>query len=573
MGIHGCGCVRRKQRLEIHFTVTVHIMNSTAFKILGVLLVAGAASAIGQSNEVPVVPLPVKARLVDSAAFQLTSAKVIVGSSEITNQAAEILHRITGGKLKTKDPDRARGGIAFRIDRDLFPELPDWQRAEGYRLSVKASRVELVASTEHGLFNGLQTLVQLVSQSPRGKWQIPACEIEDYPRFQWRALLVDPARHFLPPEFLKKFVDAMAFYKFNRLQLHLTDDVGWRIEIKKYPRLTQIGSVRKESPRHGDRNQGDGQVYGPFFYTQEQIRDLVAYAKARYVTLMPEFEIPGHSGAAMAAHPELSCTGGPFEVLTRFKQQYDIFCAGNDDAVSFMKGVLAEMCELFPSEFIHIGGDEAPRDRWKTCPKCQARMKAEGLKHEAQLQTWINRRLEDFLASKGRRMIGWDEILEGGLTPGAVVMSWRGNESGIAAAQAGHDVVMSPTTHCYFDYAQAKGTNEPECIGGFVPLEKVYAFEPVPAVLSPDQRRHILGAQGNLWGEFMWDGKDVEYFAFPRALALAEVVWSPADRRNYQDFLTRLKAQFRQLDRMQVNHRQLDAETAQTSSEPKTNRK
>jgi hexosaminidase len=322
--------------------------------------------------------------------------------------------------------------------------------------------------------------------------------------------LLDPARHFLTPESVKKLVDAMALHKLNTLQLHLTDDQGWRVEIKKYPRLTQIGSVRQESPRKGDRKQGDGTSYGPFFYTQEQIRDLVAYAQARHVTLMPEIEMPGHFLAALAAYPEYSCRGGPFAVRTRWGIEPDILCPGNDAAVAFATDILSEVVKLFPSRFIHIGGDESPRDRWKTCAKCQARMKKEGLTKEAQLQTWLNHRVEKFLVSRGRRMVGWDEILEGGLTPGAVVMSWRGIKGGIAAAESGHDVVMSPTSHCYFDYAQSRAAGEPECIGGFLPLEKVYEFEPVPPTLvDEDKRRHILGAQGNLWGEYFWTPQDV----------------------------------------------------------------
>ena len=522
------------------------------------MVIIGVTAATGAENQIPVVPLPVKARPVEGAAFQVTPSTIVVCEGEVATRAVESLHRVTGWTLKTESTVGSESNIVLRLDRGLFPELPDWQRAEGYRLSASGSRVELSASTAHGLFNGVQTLAQLVTNPVAGKWQIPACNIEDYPRFQWRGLLLDPARHFLPPEFLKKFVKIMAFYKFNRLQLHLTDDQGWRIEIKKYPRLTQIGSIRKESPRHGDRKQGDGQVYGPFFYTQDQIRELVAFAQARHVTIMPEFEVPGHFGAALAAQPEFSCTGGPFEVQTRWGIKRNILCAGNDAALAFAKDVLSEICELFPSQFIHIGGDEAPRDRWKACPKCQARMKADGLTTEAQLQSWLNHRLEKFLASKGRRMIGWDEILEGGLTPGAVVMSWRGTQGGIAAAQAGHDVVMSPISHCYFDYAQTKDPREPESFGGFVPLDLVYSFEPVPPVLSASQQRHVLGAQGNLWGEFLWDGKDVEYFGFPRALALAEVLWSPAEARNLADFIGRLDGQLRQLDRLQVNYRKPD---------------
>jgi len=527
-------------------------------------LLATAASAAGGSDSLPVVPLPVEAQWVEAKPFQLTPSTVIVcgaGTQESGARAVETLRRVTDATLKTASRSRARGNIALRIDPTLFPQRPDWQRAESYRLTVKSSGIELSSPSAHGLFNGAQTLAQLVAPDGKGRWQAGPCEVEDYPRFQWRGLLLDPARHFLPPEYLKKFITVMAGYKFNRLQLHLTDDQGWRLEIKKDPRLTEIGSVRQQSPKRGDRKHGDGQVYGPFFYTQAQIRELVAYAKARHVTLVPEIEIPGHFGAAIATHPEFSCAGKLSEVRSVWGVNADILCPGNDAAVAFVKDVLAEVCELFPSEFIHIGGDEVPRERWKTCPKCQARMKAEGLKNEAQLQTWLNHRLEEFLVSKGRRMIGWDEILEGGLTPGAVVMSWRGSQGGIDAAKADHDVIMSPTTHCYFDYAQAKGPNEPECIGGFIPLATVYAFEPVPAELSASQRRHVLGAQGNIWGEYIWNGKDVEYFAFPRALALAEVVWSLPNSRSFENFISRLNAQYLLLDRLQVNYRQPDAET------------
>lgn len=542
----------------------VSYVQSRIMKAVALLLAWMMLASTGKGNEVQIVPLPVKAHMAGGAAYRVAPSTVIVCEGNATeikavaDRAIEAFRRVTGWSLKTNPASDIEGCIVLRLDQGLFPDLPDWQRDESYRLSVTAARVEVSARTSHGLFNGVQTLVQLVAQSKAGQQQIPACGIEDYPRFQWRGLLLDPARHFLPLEFLKKFVDVMAFYKYNRLQLHLTDDQGWRLEIKKYPGLTQIGSVRKESPRHGDRNQGDGAVYGPFFYTQLQIHELVTYAQARHVTIVPEIEIPGHFRAALAAHPEFSCTGGPFEVRTRWGVDPDILCPGNDDAVAFAKDVLGEVCERFPSQLIHIGGDEVPRDRWKVCPKCQARMKAEGLKNEAELQTWLNHQLEKFLASKGRRMIGWDEILEGGLTPGAVVMSWRGNQGGLAAAQAGHDVVMSPTSHCYFDFPQAKGSAEPESIGGFIPLDTVYSFEPVPATLAESQQRHILGGQGNLWGECFWSGKDVEYFAFPRALALAEILWSPAEGRSLASFLSRLDGQLAHLDRMRVNYRKPD---------------
>jgi hexosaminidase len=516
--------------------------------------------------------MPVEAVSLGTRPFQLTPATVIISdqaSSESAARTMEAVRRATAGTLKIDSAARATGNIVLRLDTKLFPELSGWQRAESYKLTVTGSGVELAATAQQGLFNGAQTLAQLIQPAGKAEWQLPACEVKDYPRFQWRGLLLDPARHFLSPDYLKKFIDLMACYKYNRLQLHLTDDPGWRIEIKKDPRLTQIGSVRKQSPKRGDRDHGDGQVYGPFFYSQAQIRELVAYALARNVVLVPEIEIPGHFGAAIASHPELSCSGKISDDSSAWGINGGILCPGNDAGVAFTRTVLGEVCDLFPSEFIHIGGDEVPRERWKTCSKCQARMKAEGLKNEAQLQTWLNHRLEEFLTSKGRRMIGWDEILEGGLTPGAVVMSWRGSQGGIDAAKAGHDVIMSPTTHCYFDYAQAKGPNEPECIGGFIPLATVYSFEPQPPELSEAQRRHILGAQGNIWGEYIRDGKDVEYFAFPRALALAEVIWSPVAGRNFDSFAWRLNAQYPLLDRLKVNYRKPDAESTRREPEKK----
>jgi hexosaminidase len=387
---------------------------------------------------------------------------------------------------------------------------------------------------------------------------MPSVEIQDSARFAWRGLLLDVARHYIPPEDIKKFVDIMAFHKFNWLQLHLTDDQGWRIEIKKYPRLTQVGSVRKESPMRGHRDQGDGTPYGPFFYTQAEMRDLVAFAQARHIIILPEVEMPGHFLAALTAYPEYSCKGGPFAVRTRWGVEPDILCVGNDRSCQFVQDILEEIVAIFPSPYVHIGGDESPRDRWRTCPRCQARMKAEGLKSEAQLQTWLNHRVESFLATKARRLIGWDEILEGGLTPGATVMSWRGTEGGLAAAKAGHDVVMSPTSHCYLDYAQAKGPDEPECIGGFLPLETVYAFEPVPANLPEPRRPHILGGQGNVWTEYIRTLKEVEYFTWPRAAALSEVLWSPVPQRNFPDFQSRLRQHQRRLEVMGVNYRPME---------------
>ncbi|MFA6564241.1 MAG: beta-N-acetylhexosaminidase [Verrucomicrobiia bacterium] len=535
------------------------------FALLSLLCMAPLTNSWGAAPAL--IPAPAK-MVVAEGTFRLTRETSIcanVGAEAEARKLIAALRAPTGLPLPVKASEPKPGAIVLELDRSLESQLG----AEGYRLSVTPAHVTIRAAAEAGLFYGGVTFRQLlpaqafatkrVTRAPDGGWVAPCIEIEDRPRFAWRGLLLDPARHFMPPEFVKKLVDAMALHKLNTLQLHLTDDQGWRIEIKKHPLLTKLGSVRKESPIHGDRKRGDGKRYGPFFYTQRQIRDLVAYAQARHVTLVPEIEMPGHFLAAMVAYPALSCRGGPFEVRTRWGIEPDILCPGNDAALAFVKDVLAEVCELFPSHFIHIGGDECPRDRWKTCPKCQARIRAENLQGEAQLQTWFNHRIEEFLASKGRRLLGWDEILEGGLTPGAAVMSWRGIKGGIAAASAGHDVVMAPTTHCYFDFAQSKGSGEPECIGGFVSLTRVYEFEPVPAELPESQRHHILGAQGALWTEYMWTPRDVEYFAFPRAAALAEVVWSPAERKDVAGFERRLQDHLPRLDQLGVNYRKPSA--------------
>jgi hexosaminidase len=519
-----------------------------------------------QADGVNIVPSPTSAVL-GQGEFNLTEHTAIVagpGTESEAERLAEALRSPTGYALPVKNEGDANC-IVLQLDNALEAKLG----GEGYRLVVTPDRVVIQAAAPAGLFYGGVTLRQLLPadifsakrvSSDTTRWNVPCVTVEDVPRFAWRGLLLDVARHFMPVEFVKRYIDLAALHKFNMLQLHLTDDQGWRVEIKRYPRLTEIGSIRAESPMAGDRTRGDGTPYGPYYFTQEQIRDLVAYASARHVTLVPEIEMPGHFLAALTAYPEYSCTGGPFHVRTQWGIEPDVLCPGNDQAIEFAINVLAEVTEMFPGPFIHIGGDEAPRDRWKACPKCQARMRAEGLQSEAQLQTYLNHRLDKFLANRGRRMIGWDEILEGGLTPGAAVMSWRGTEGGIAAATAGHDVVMSPTSHCYLDYAQARGPEEPEAIGGYLPLETVYSFDPLPAQLSAGQQKHILGVQGNLWTEYIATPRVAEYFTYPRAAALAEVAWSPAAQRDFADFQRRLRVHAQRLRVMEVNFRPLDKE-------------
>jgi len=431
--------------------------------------------------------------------------------------------------------------------------------SEGYRLRATPERIDVSASTPQGLYYGAQTLRQLLPAEIENQtavtdaaWTVPAVTIEDAPQYRWRGLHLDVARHFFPVEFIKRFLDLMALHKLNVFHWHLTEDQGWRIEIEKYPNLTAIGSRRSATPIPADRNRLDGQPYGGF-YTQDQVKEVVAYAAERFITVVPEIEMPGHSVAALASYPELGCVGRGYEVRTRWGIAEDVYCAGNDDVFTFLQDVLAEVMALFPGEYIHIGGDECPKVRWQACPKCQARIENEGLADEDELQSYFVQRSEKFLNRHNRRLIGWDEILEGGLPPNATVMSWRGMKGGIEAAEAGHDVVMTPNTHCYFDYYQSEDwENEPPAIGHTLPLAKVYAFDPTDGV-SADNVHHVLGGQGNIWTEYIPTSDQVEYMAYPRAAALAEAVWSA--QRDYDDFLRRLRVHLQRLDQLQVNYR------------------
>lgn len=529
--------------------------------ILAGLLSIGVWTA--SAVEIPsLVPAPVTVESRDGS-FTVTGKTRLVYAGTGARQTAEYLSATLapalGDSLKVSRWGGASGNILLTTqgaDAGLG--------AEGYDLSVSKDGVVIRATTPAGLFHGCQTLRQLLppavlagTKQSGVVWALPAVQIHDQPRYRWRGLMLDVCRHFLPVEDVKKFIDVMALHKFNTLHWHLTEDQAWRIEIKKYPRLTEVGSVRAQSPKHGNRNQGDGVPYGPFFYTQAQIRDVVAYAAARHIVIVPEIEMPGHALAALSAYPELSCRGGPFKPRCFWGVEGDVYCAGNDKTVAFVKDVLTEVMALFPGTFVHIGGDECPKGRWANCPKCQARMKAEGLKNPHELQSWFVRQMDQFLASKGRRLIGWDEILEGGLAPGAAVMSWRGVGGGIAAAKQGHDVVMSPGTHCYLDHGQSGMPGEPECIGGRTTLARAYSYEPTPAELTAEQKVHVLGVQGNLWSEYLWNVKDVEYNAYPRACALAEVGWTPAEKKNFADFWTRMESHVRRLEILNVNYRRL----------------
>ncbi len=459
--------------------------------------------------------------------------------------------------------------IVITTDR-LLTQLGE----EGYQLEVTGDRVMIRSFGPAGAFYGTQTLRQLLppqifSAEPAAgsvAWTIPCLEIEDIPRFSWRGLMIDPARRFVSKAELMKFIDLLALHKMNTMQIHLTDDQGWRIEIKKYPKLTAVGSIRKET-RVGQEDRSkvfDGTPHSGF-YTQGDIRELVNYAKARFITIVPEIEMPGHEQAAIASYPELGVTNLPVEVSTHWGVHTHLLNA-NETTLQFLQDVMTEVIGLFPSRYIHVGGDEVLKDEWKASLSTQARMKELNLKDEGELQSWFIRRMDAFLTQRGRRLVGWDEILEGGLAPGAVVMSWRGTEGGIAAAKAGHDVVMAPTAFVYFDYYQSKSPTEPLAIGGFLPVDKVYSFEPVPAGFSADEAKHILGAQGQLWSEYIPNPQHLEYMAFPRAIALSEVVWSQPDRKNFDDFRARMQTHEQRLKLLGVNFRPMatfDAERHQ----------
>jgi hexosaminidase len=485
---------------------------------------------------------------------------------------------------------RAATGFALPIADDIEPGSPRTVSfviddavgetgPEAYELHVDPSAIVLTAGTPTGIFYGAQTLRQLLpvqieiasagassgppsaapppaGDTPDASWSIPAVRIEDAPRFEYRGMHLDVGRHLFPVGFIKKYLDLLALYKLNRFHWHLTEDQGWRIEIKKYPRLTEVGAYRRETvlEKNFDPYIGDGIPYGGF-YSQAEVREVVAYAAERHITVIPEIEMPGHSLAALAAYPELACTEGPFEVRTLWGVSDDVYCP-SEATFSFLEDVLTEVLELFPSRYIHIGGDEAPKVRWEASPTAQTVMAREGLTDEEELQSYFIRRIERFLVDRGRRLIGWDEILEGGLAPQATVMSWRGTEGGIEAARQGHDVIMTPFSHVYFDYYQGRDrSQEPLAIGGYTPLQKVYDFEPVPADLTQEEGRHILGAQANVWTEYMKTSEHVEYMVFPRLLALAEVVWSPRASRSWPHFLGRLPMQLSRLGALGVNYR------------------
>ncbi len=433
------------------------------------------------------------------------------------------------------------------------PSKRNPENEEKYAIEISPRQIVISSNTKQGYFLALQTLIQLFRQY-KDSGKIPAMKIEDEPKFAWRGMHLDVSRHFFTVEEVKQYIDYLAMYKLNTFHWHLTDDQGWRIEIKKYPKLTQIGSKRKESMigAYVD-NTFDGKPYGPYFYTQDQIRDVVKYAQDRHITVVPEIEMPGHALAALSAYPELACIKGPFEPATKWGVFDDVFCP-KEETFTFLENVLNEVMQLFPSQYIHIGGDECPKTRWKECAHCQELIKKYNLKDEHGLQSYFIQRIEKYVNSKGRKIIGWDEILEGGLAPNAAVMSWTGIKGGVEAAKSGHFAVMTPGAYCYFDHYQGDPATEPNAFGGFTPLDKVYSYQPVPEELNVTQSKYILGVQANLWTEYILDFKQVQYMIFPRMLALSEVAWGTSDAKNYKEFERRVINEFETLDKMSVHY-------------------
>lgn len=516
--------------------------------LAGALALACASCTAEKEANYQVIPLPQEVSLTQRNPFKLNENVLIAypENNALLQRNAEFLseyiQQATNYAPKIKAiaaGEQVKNAIVLGLD-------PGIANKEGYVLTTTPEGISINGQTENGVFYGIQTLRKSIPAEAKGATVlIPAGEIKDEPRFSYRGMHLDVGRHFFPKEFIKKYIDLLALHNMNTFHWHLTEDQGWRIEIKKYPKLTEIGSQRSRTVIGRNTQEYDNTPYGGF-YTQEEAKEIMKYAQERYITIIPEVDLPGHMLAALAAYPEMGCTGGPYEVCPRWGVFEDVLCIGNDKTMQFLEDVMSEIIEIFPSEYVHIGGDEAPRTRWEKCPKCQARIKAEGLKadkkHTAEdrLQSYCMTRIEKFLNSKGRRIIGWDEILEGDVAPNATVMSWRGASGGIEAAQMGHDVIMTPNTYCYFDYYQTADTkDEPLGIGGYVPIEKVYSLDPT-FDLNEEQKKHIIGAQANLWTEYITTTEHVEYMVLPRMAALAEVQWTQPEKKDFKDFTKRL---------------------------------
>lgn len=517
-------------------------------------------------STVNIIPRPVSVKT-KAGVFRLTPNTKLIAKDAGDRHAADFfrsyVQKTYGITLSFSDAAE-NNFIAFTTRK--FIQAPE--NEEHYTLQSSPRGVEISGDSYAGTFRGVQSLIQLLPVKKSSALAIPGVSVDDQPRLRYRGLMLDVGRHFFPLDFIKKYIDYIALHKMNSFHWHLTDDQGWRIEIKKYPHLTTTGAYRNGTIIGRYPGTGNDSIRYGGFYTQDQIREIVAYAAKRHITVIPEIEMPGHASAALASYPNLGCTGGPYEVKQTWGVFKDVFCAGNDSVFSFLQGVLDEVMELFPSPYIHIGGDECPKDSWKACPKCQKRIRDHQLKDEHELQSYFIQRIEKYVNSKGKKIIGWDEILEGGLAPNATVMSWRGEQGGIDAARQDHDVIMTPGTHVYLDHSQSK-KEDSVTIGGFTTVQKVYSYEPVPNVLNDRQKKRILGAQGNVWTEYMKNPAKVEYMIFPRLSALSEVLWSPAGAKDWPDFEKRLAVQYKRYELWDANYSRAHFTDLKLKADPK----
>ncbi|OHX63821.1 beta-N-acetylhexosaminidase [Flammeovirga pacifica] len=520
--------------------------NYTHFLWVCIIVFQFSCTPKQENVNVNIIPQPLSVEK-QAGIFHLTSSTSLYAAPEFLSES-DLLKGFIKETVGVTLPTKEKAATA-QIQLIQNPSLKE----EEYIVSVQENLITIEGNDGRAVLWGIQTLRQLVMQHSS---TLPAVTIKDQPRFGYRGMHLDVGRHMYPISFIKKYIDILSLHKINTFHWHLTEDQGWRIEIKKYPKLTEVGGFRKGTVvgHHGSSQQFDGQRYGGY-YTQEEVKEVVKYALERGVETIPEIELPGHAMAALASYPQFGCSGGPYEVAQTFGVFEEVYCAGNEATFHFLEDVLDEVMTLFPSKYIHIGGDECPKTQWKKCPKCQKRIKQEHLKDEHELQSYFVQRMEKYLNSKGKRMIGWDEILEGGLAPNATVMSWRGTEGGIAAAKAHHEVIMTPGDHVYFDHYQTEDiTNEPLQVGGYTSVKEVYHYEPLPSTLSKEEQKYIIGVQGNVWTEYMKTPDKVEYMMVPRIAALSEIAWTNPQDKNWKGFKHRLNSLRLVYDQMSINY-------------------
>ena len=517
----------------------------------GLLTIFLIAFIMANAQQINIIPKPAAASIQNGSFTISPSTKIVIEGSGLEKTAAffnAYLKKFYDFELSIAKSNTVKKNVIVLNYERLDHAIPG-----AYVMNIYNDKVYIGGDNEQGVFYGIQSLIQLLPFEKKKTLVVPQLTISDSARFAYRGLHLDVGRHFFGIDFVKQYLDLMAMYKFNTFHWHLTEDQGWRIEIKKYPNLTKVGAYRNGTIiGHHPGSGNDSTRYGGF-YTHDQIREIVQYATDRYITVIPEIEMPGHSVAALTAYPELGCTGGPYKVRESWGVSDDVFCAGNEKTFQFLEDVLDEVIELFPSKYIHIGGDESPKTRWKVCPKCQQRIKDNNLKDEHALQSYFIQRIEKYMNSKGRQIIGWDEILEGGLAPNATVMSWRGEQGGIDAAKQHHTVIMTPGTYCYFDHSQTK-KEDSLVIGGYLPIDKVYSYDPVPQQLNAEEAKYVLGAQANVWTEYMAYPSKVEYMLLPRLSAMSEVLWTAKNNKDWKEFQPRLLNEFKRYDWMHLSY-------------------